>query len=202
MDRPDAAAILKLSKVDFDALGYGDEGDMQVIVDQADAYVEFVTARGLDSSMPSQLASIATQTCRMRTEQIAFQAQEDYIEGAADDIVGSFTAGSYSETRHDPTRRGETKALNSWPALSDLLWLLLGTTSSLPNDAVDERREYWMMMLMNIFAPAFAVTEVAWANVGGRVMSSDVPWLVEPRGSLAGGDLWFPGQVNLDAWSW
>lgn len=192
MDRPDAESVAALSKVDFGVLGYSvDDGTLQAIVDQADAYVEWVTGQTLDSAMPSGLVAIAEQAVRMRTEQIAFQAQEDYIEGATDETIQSFSAGSYSETRRDPTRRGEQKMLNAWQALTDILWMLM----------TPDKYDYWLSFLSGVHAPAFEVTEVAWSSSGGFV-SADVPWLVEPRGSLAGGDLFIPGAVDLNSWSW
>lgn len=181
---PTAADIRAMSKVDFDALGYGDDSDLQVVVDQALAYLTWVTARPFDDTMPPPLEPIALQASRMRTEQVAFQSQEDYVETGTDDVVGSFSAGRYSETRHDPLRKGESRALNSWPALNELLWLLLGTSAAYPNDAVDAQRAYWMELLTGVVAPALAITEVDWsykllaAGMGSTYAEVPYPWPV------------------------
>lgn len=185
MDRPDAELIRERSKVDFDSLGFTDDDQLQVVVDQANAYVEWVGGRALDSTMPANLATIAEQAVRMRTEQVAFQAQPDYIEAATDDAVSSFSAGNYSETRRDPpTKR---TLLNEWVALNDLLWMLMTT----------DQFDYWTNLLTGVHAPAFEVTEVAWGGLVAGV-SEDVPWLVEPRAAR------FPEAeiIDLDSWSW
>jgi hypothetical protein len=163
VNRPDAAAIRSLSKVDFAALGFTDDTELQQVVDQALSYIEWVTARTYDATMPPPLAPVALQAARMRTEQIAFQAQEDYAETAADDVVSSMSVGSYSETRTDPNRRGEKRSLNSWPALTELLWLLLGTSAVYPNDLVDAQRDYWNSLLNGVNAPAGFVSEIMWS---------------------------------------
>lgn len=193
MNRPDAASVDAMSQVVFEDLGYSvDDGTLQVLVDQAIGYIEWVSGRFLDENLPITLDVLATQAVRMRTEQIAFQSQPDYIETATDDAVASFSAGSYSETRRDQTRRGEQKALNAWGALSELLWMLM----------TDDKWDYWTGFLSGVHGPAFAVTEIAWSSFGGGRIEADVPYLVEPRGSLYDGPVSFPGAVDLNAWSW
>lgn len=182
MDRPDAASVRVMSKVNFDDLGYSDDTDLQVVVDQANAYFEWVTGRPLDTTMPSGLAPLAAQAVRMRSEQVAFQAQEDYVDTATDDVISSFSAGTYSETRRDPTKR---ILVNSWGALNDLLWMAM----------TPEKYDYWQELLSGVIAPSFEITEVAWSHAMLGEASDDVPWLVEPRASRE-------GIIDLDAWGW
>lgn len=93
-----------------------------------------------------------------------FRAQEDYQETANDDVIASFSAGPYSETRYDPNRRGESRSLNSNPALAELLWILLLTTVAFPDPAVDGMYDMWRSLLGGVNAPAFEITQVDWAG--------------------------------------
>jgi hypothetical protein len=173
-----------MSKVNFDALGYADDTDLQVVVDQANGYLGWITGQTW-AVLPTEMEAIAGQAARMRTEQVAFQSQEDYVETATDDVVQSFSAGSYSETRRDWNQ--DRKVLNSWPALNDLLWMMMS----------DDKRDDWLMLLTGVNAPAFEITEVAWSRHLGAG-SDDTPWLVEPRFARFGDD----EIIDLHAWSW
>jgi hypothetical protein len=185
MDRPDAASVRAMSKVDFGTLGYEEDADLQVVVDQANAYIEFVTGQTLDANMPTEFEKLAGQAVRMRTEQVAFQAQEDYVETVNDDAVSSFSAGSYSETRRD--NNAKRNVLNLWPGLNDLLWMMMTA----------DKYDYWMGLLTGVNAPAFSITEVAWTRHYAG-MSDDTPWLVEPRSARFATD----EIIDLNAWSW
>jgi hypothetical protein len=171
MTRPDSALIREQSKVDFAARGYpapsaGSPDPLEVVVDQAIAYIEFVTWRKLDSSMPASIEPLATQAARMRTEQIVMQAQEDTVETAGDvDLISSFGAGSYTETRKDTTKPSTPGVLNPWPALNELLWMLLGLGPGEVNDLVDQRRDYWRYILgLQPNAPSWAIVEADWSR--------------------------------------
>lgn len=153
MTTPTAADIRSWSKLDFDSLTYSDDSDLQRVLDQAISYVEFVTGRRADPSLPSELEGLMRQALQMRTEQVVYQAQADAIETASDDTLQSFSAGGYSETRHDATRRGESKMLNPWQALNDILWMLM----------TDDKLDYWNYRLAGLNAPAWSVTEVDWS---------------------------------------
>jgi hypothetical protein len=168
----------RTASVEWDELGYP-EPDPEVqppapdpldeVVLDATAYVATVTGRYWDGTPIPTLASGAfpvlltageehlyAQAVRMRTVQVAYQEQGDYGESASDDVVTSFSAGSYSETRE--SKRGESKALNTWPALNSLLWLLMTT----------DQYDYWMGLVTGVAAPATLVTETDWSgrNVG------------------------------------
>jgi hypothetical protein len=170
----------RTGSVDWDELGYPEPDPelqppvadpLDEVVLDATAYVATVTGRYWDGTPIPTLGSGAfpvivtageeflyAQAVRMRTVQVAFQEQGDYSESATDDVVGSFSAGSYSETRADPNRRGESKAVNSWPALESLLWLLM----------TDDQRDYWRYLAGGVNAPATLTTETDWSgrNVG------------------------------------
>lgn len=163
MTTPDATLIRARSKVDFVQLGYPEDVDLQIVVDQASAYITAITARRWDT-MPPVLEPIAAQALQIRTEQIAFQAQEEYQEDANDDVIGSLSAGGFSQTKHDPNRRGESKSLNPNPSLERLLWMLLHTTPLTADPLVDEMYDFWRSQLGGVNAPAFAVTEVDWSG--------------------------------------
>lgn len=164
METPDAAAVRAvLPKFDWEGR-VGDNEALQPLVDEAVAYVQTVTWRNLDSTMPASLASIALRAVALRAAQVAVQSEDDYAGTVNDDSISSFSIGPYSETRRDPSRRGEQKALNVWPALEQALWLLLALTPGEVNPLVDERHDYWLAQLAGVHAPAFSLTEVDWNN--------------------------------------
>jgi hypothetical protein len=148
---PTTADIHAWSKVDWNELSVDDVGLAELIA-RASVWVTAITFRPIDSTMPVWMEPLARQAIQMRTEQIAYQEQPDYVETAADDVLSSFSAGGYSESRTDPSRRGESRSLTSWKALSDILWLLMTP------DAV----AYWTEILSGKMPPAMLVTPVAW----------------------------------------
>lgn len=182
MDRPTGADLQEWSKLDFAELEYSDDAALDMLVEQACVYVEHVTGRGLSSppvgsvggvklvEMPDDLVALAQQAVRMRTEQVALQAQPDYVETAADDLVSSFSAGAYSETRRDAPRK-DAKRMNSWAALQEILLLL----------CTPDRYDFWLAWMDGVHAPAFAVSEVAWGYPSspfgaGVPVDWDLPW--------------------------
>lgn len=165
MVAPVADDIRQWSKVDFDALTYADDADLQRILDQSISYIWFVTGRKPDDTCPVELEALMNQALQMRTEQVANQAQQDYVETGSDSLTQSFTAGSYSEMRHDPTRRGETALVNPWLDLSEILWMLM----------TDDKYDYWRSRLSNINAPAWEITQVDWSHQAGIATSFGDP---------------------------
>lgn len=107
---------------------------LQTELTRAAAYVEFVTGQpAMDTTMTLQatmsatlstasLSSLLMQAIQMRTEQVTFQSQNSYVDDATDDVVTTFSVGGYSQSKTDPTRRGEEKSLNTWQALANVLW--------------------------------------------------------------------------------
>jgi hypothetical protein len=188
MDRPDATRVREISQVDFDGRGFpapegADPDPLQLTVERACAYVEFITARVLDGSMPAMLDPIAEQAVQMRTEQIMFQTSDENAEVAGDfDLIGSFSAGSYSETRRDFMRQqGQIKPLNPWPALNDLLWMMLSLVPGEANAVVEARADYWRA-LDGPMPPAWEVVEVDWSPPG--LSSGRLPGWMAPGGGL------------------
>lgn len=159
MDTPDVEAITTWSKVPFDTLDAPfSEDDLEVALARAIGYVQFVTGRKLDSTMPDEFARLAEQATQMRVEQVVYQSQPDYSETGSDDQISTFSAGNYSETRRAPGERakaepGRIPPINSWPALNELLWML----------CTDEKQDYWVAQFAEGL-PAFATTEVDWQD--------------------------------------
>jgi hypothetical protein len=173
VERPTAETIRGLSALPFADYGFGDGEEapdkLDAQVASACAYVEWVTGWLIETTVPAPLEPLITDAVRMRTEQNVMVAQPENIETAGDiDLVQSFTAGSYSETRRDPqsvARGGQAGmgVINPWPALNALLWLLLGTTTQYPDAAVDARYDYWRQLLSGVNAPAWTAIEVDWS---------------------------------------
>jgi hypothetical protein len=161
MDTPTAADVRAWSQVDFANLGYpeGQQPDpLQVWVDRAVAYVTGASGRTIDANFSGDswmvpLAEMAVQLC---TEMMVFEAQEDYLETAADDVVQSFTAGNYSEVRVDPAKRAVMRALNGNPALGRAMWPFMTA----------EAQDAWQQLTTGKNAPAFDTTEVDWSGTG------------------------------------
>jgi hypothetical protein len=157
---PTVDDIRTWSKVDFAGIDYAvDSPDpLQILVDRAADYVADVTGRPL-GSMPVEYVTTANEAIQLRVEQLAFKSQEDQVETVSDfDVIQSFGAGSYNESRRDMKEVAEAKLINPNPHLHDLLWRM--TTA----DKKDEWWERWGMT-----PPAFEVTEVDWTGAQGVV---------------------------------
>lgn len=197
---PTSDDIYAMSKAKWRQLGITASTDLDNYVLQATAYVIEMTGRyfsdwpapvyeedggaaldiyGFAMSAGAALpisgtpvkAPLMIQAVRMRTEQLVFQAQEGYLDTVTDDAIQSFSAGPYSETRGDASRRGEEKTLNAWRGLNDLLWTLM----------TEDRYSFWLSFITGAHTPAFAVEEVAWDLIGkdygiGRIGSGNVPY--------------------------
>lgn len=165
MDAVTDANIRSWSKLDWATLGYGTAGTLGTIVTWSTDYVLAITGRTL-ADMPADLVSIAQQAILRRVEQVAQQNQPDYQETAADDLVASFGAGKYNESR---AKRDEVaKLINPNPELHNLLWHLM----------TDEKREEYLQLVDPDNNPAvyFEGIEVDWQN-----------WGLPPSGMLWGG---------------
>lgn len=81
------------------------------------------------------------------------QESADYIETLSDwDLIQSFSAGPYSETRRSADDARKARLLVAWPWLSDLLWDLM----------TDDRRDHYLELL-GVPVPAFEVSEMDWS---------------------------------------
>lgn len=171
---PTAAEIRDWSQVDFAARGYvlADPDPLQRVVDEALSEVTLITARRYEDNPPPVVKTVLDQVVRMFTEQIVMQGQEDNVETAGDfDMIGSFSAGSYSETRRNPITGAGPRPLNPWPALEQKLWLLMTLAPGEINDNVLAQFDYWRYLLgYATVPPAWSVVEVDW-RTGGAVGS-------------------------------
>lgn len=158
METPDATQIRAWSKIDFEGLGFGEDADLQVLVDRAAAQITTITGREWDS-MPSEFEVTAAQVLQGITEQAAYQAQEDIAETSADfALINNFSAGSYSESRRSLTELAKSGLLNPNPMLHGLLYGML----------TDDKKDDWIALTTGVNAPAFETTEVDWNFYGGR----------------------------------
>jgi len=165
MAAPTAADVRAHSLVNFDEFGYPEDSPdpLQYVVDQANAWLTIVTGRSYTSGWtpppidPAILLPLMDQAVRMRTEQIVMQSQQDNVETAGDfDLIASFSAGSYSETRRDNMKT--STMINPWPALNNLLFLLLD----------DDHRDFWLWLMTGIQPPAWSTVQVDWAEGLGQ----------------------------------
>ena len=172
MERPDAAAVKTvLPMVDWAALGYPTDEALGPVVEMANEYVEAVTGRPLDASMPSSLDTLALQAVALRTAQLTYMFSADMIESGADAGIQSFTVPGYSETRREPTSWWKAGYVNPWAALDELLWLLM----------TPEKRDEWEenMSEDGIPTPAFEVTAVDW---GAGTTEREADTWIDERG--------------------
>jgi hypothetical protein len=161
---PTVDDIKTWSRVDFTSLDapYTDD-DLQVRIDRTCSYLLGYTGRPIDATMPPPLVPIAQEAVQLRVEQMCFQEQPDYVETIADDAVQSFSAGNYSETRHEPGRSRYSGATTGLPELNPNgilnrdMWLLCTPTM----------QDYWRDIMQGVGAPALEVTEVDWSNYDG-----------------------------------
>lgn len=161
---PTVTVFKSWSRVDYSSLDapYTDD-DLQFQLDRTCAYLAAVTGRPFDDSMPPPLVPISQDAIQISVEQTVFKSQPDYVETAADDLIQSFSAGNYSESRHEPGRSrfaGLTTGLppiDPNPQLNRDIWLL----------CTPQMQDYWRFILQNQGAPAIEVTEADWGNYDG-----------------------------------
>lgn len=172
MDVPTAADVRTWTpaSIEWDALGFpeGDPDPLALTVAQANTYVAWTIGRRLQEITPTtdpyvDLTPVVEQAIAMRTYQIVVQNSEDYLDTLGDfDLIQSFTAGGYSETRRSGVRltRGGSEAgvpeVNPWPPLNQLLWLAMS----------DDRRDDWRFWISGITPPAWEIEEVSWGGYG------------------------------------
>ena len=152
MVAPTASEVRGWSKLDFDALGYEDNSALQVLVDRAVANFYNTTGQVL-ANVPAALEPLVQQAVQGLTEQAGYRAQEDNLETLSDfDLISTFSAGGYSETRRSPDEMMKARMINAWPWLFRLLWVLL----------TPDKYDYWTFFFSGDVAPSFAVTEMNW----------------------------------------
>lgn len=153
---------------------------LQALLDRAAAFVEIVTGQpasdkdlepgqpsmstGPSNVSPAALKTLIAQAIQMRTEQELFQAQNGYIDDASDDVISTLSVGGFSQTKHDPSRRGEQRQLNSWVALGNILWLLMTA----------DRYDYWIVVMGGAagagaqMPPSWSYENEIWMPIGGN----------------------------------
>lgn len=171
---PTAVEIRADSQVKFARLGLSSDDDLQRVVDRSVAYIQYVTGQNLDALVPpdgtsmtqEQLEPLVAQAIQMRTEQVAMQGRQGHVDAAAsNEVISGFTAGSYSEQHRDPNRKKDSLSINTWPALDELLWMIL----------TPDRFSWWWAFLTGNALPEFMVEEIAWGGVGGSISFFE-PW--------------------------
>ncbi len=141
--------------MDFGTLGFVDDPSLQTLVDRATALFEAMTGRVLDATMPSGFDRMVEQVVQRMVEILAFQAQQDYVETLSDfQLIASFSAGSYSESRRGLKEVQEAKMLVADPALNSMMMLLL----------TPDQRDFWDAWWTGEIPPSFEVTEVDWSG--------------------------------------
>lgn len=105
------------------------------------------------AAIPTDLEPSVEQAVQGLAELTILQSSADNLETLADfDLIKSFSAGPYSETRRDGADAMKARMLVAWPWLNELLWGLLSP----------DKYDYWVSFFGGINAPAFAVTEMDW----------------------------------------
>jgi hypothetical protein len=175
MDAPTVEDVKGWSRLDFGALDepYSDD-DLAVLLARAMDYVWSVTGQTL-ATVPVPLVTMAQEAIQMRCEQVAIQSGTDYTEEAADDLVQTFGAGAYNQSRRNLAQEGPQRGLpllNPHPGLNQRLWLL----------ATDDMRDYWWSLFAGTMPPGMEVTEVDWGNYDGAFpyASGDWPQVPDP----------------------
>ena len=168
MDRPTAATVRALTPqppvgTNYAAWGYpapanpGDPDPLQPTVDAANAYIEQMTCRCPLESINGpecSLEPLVNQAVTLRVQQWLWWTTECAVQSGTSDIA-SFSAGSYSETRRDRGRGTDERWVNPWPALNELLWLIM----------TPECREKWIAIVDPDApdVPDFAVSSPDWS---------------------------------------
>lgn len=178
MIAPTVNDIRTWTQVPIARYGYSDDAKLQSVIDRATAYVLWVTGQvfpTLDPSnspvaTPEMLEPMMDQAIQMRVEQVILQGRAGYVGSAAEmDVISSFSASGYSEQRSRggfASRSGAAeKSINKWPALEELLWMLM----------TPERFSFWLAFVSGQMVPDFAVMEVDWRGAGTAVSFFE-PW--------------------------
>jgi hypothetical protein len=152
--RPTVEEIRQWSKVDFDSLGYADDADLQLVIDRAGDYIEWMSGRTMDDALDPKYDRVMAQVVQYKTEDMAHIDQPENVETVGDFmLISSFSAGSYSETRRGLEELAKAKLIDGDPRISSLLWGLM----------TDDKRDFWEDWMASVNAPAFEVTEVDWS---------------------------------------
>src|SRR4051794_26933146 len=86
-------------RFDWAGAGYPDGPSLDEEAGDAVEYVEGVTWRKLDASMPTGVERRAARAVVMRVQQQVTQASPDAVESAADELTSNQGAGGASESK-------------------------------------------------------------------------------------------------------
>lgn len=185
MNTPTAAIVRsRTPRYDWSAVGYpaptaSDTDPLDEGVADAVEYVQGVTWRKLDDTMDPAFERRATRAVILRAQQQVQQEDPDLVETAAEgELVSSFSASGYSETRRaysDFKAANDALLVNRWPALSDLLWAVM----------TPEAQAWWRAFLKGempglpaaVALGGFSVVETAWDLVHAWPYEDTPPWL-------------------------
>lgn len=160
MDPITAERIRQISQSPLDEQGYA-EADPDpldaLLLPAASRFVLDMTGWKEYGAVPAEKAPLVELAIRLAVEMTVAQSTPEYLEGLSDfDLISSFSAGSYSETRRSPEDAAKAKMLAAWPPLNAAL--VAGMT--------DEMREWYWAWLSGKAVPDFAVSEVDWSGWG------------------------------------
>lgn len=169
---PTAAEVRSWSRVDFAAQGFppATPDPLDEYMARAYGFLGELVGRGCDPlpdtilEVPVRMEPLYRQALQRILEILVMNAAEDVVSTLADfQLLSSFSAGNYSETRRSLTELKDARMLVADPGLNSLLWMLM----------TPEKRSFWMAWLTGENEPAYAYEEhLGWPFAGPR---SD-PW--------------------------
>lgn len=178
MASPTAEWVVENSNVSFDQTGFGDTVKLERLVAVARRVVARYTGQGWlpdDTFAPTVPLGpldepLVADVVLKYVEFAAFRASADVAETLSDfDLISSFSAGSYSESR----RNGKDAAEAARAVLKNLFWPIMSP----------DKQDEWIAQDAGVNPPAFAITEVNWAGQGpanqeGVVGADSLPYPV------------------------
>jgi hypothetical protein len=173
METPSAAAINEWSDLNFAEYGYGEEARLDRVIGVAVSFIELVTGQTLTALDPT-LDPLMQDATMYATEDRVLAGQPDISETVADfNLISSFSAGPYSETRRSLTEMAEARMIVADPRLNALLWGLM----------TPDKRDEWNAWVEsggsgeNVYEPAYEVVETDWRMPTYRpVPDYYMPW--------------------------
>jgi hypothetical protein len=164
---PTAAEVKAASEVD--AITTATPAKLDRLVAIANSSFQKITGLKFADVDPDD-EPIVTQAVTGLAEMTSYQTSPEYIETLADfDLIQSFNAGPYSETRRSAEDARKARLLVAWPWLSDILWNLL----------TPDKYDYWVSFFSGQNAPAFNYTEVDWTTTVSPFGLSSSPFVIE-----------------------
>jgi hypothetical protein len=153
--------------VDFDALGYGDDDELQKRIDEVIAQLRRFTCRQLPDIVVED-EPLYRRALWMLTYLSMAETSIDRLDTLADfDLLKSFGAGNYNEVRRDFAEMFKARMLVPWGALNTLLWDLM----------TDECRARWDEHFAAGVVPAFEIGNEGWLMTGEYDDDRSDPWV-------------------------